>query len=457
MKRRTLLLGSTFAIGIVIAQLVPGSWIFRSSEPEPILDENVGWACPMFCVVMDERPPDELCPVCGMELGPVSTSSSLDDHQRAMIGLAARRVEAVRLEKELTLYGEVDFDETRLGVVTARTAGWIEKLTRNVQWEEVTADDVLFELYAPELFEAQQELIAARDVPDLRAAARQRLALLGLDERELEDLASRTEPARTVPRRAGRAGVLVRRNVNEGAYVARGQEVFAIADLSQVWVQLEVFEPDLPWLGIGTEIVLRDSSIGRETFTGRVAFADPVVDRRTRTARVRVEVTNRRRDDGSWTLLPGQRLEARARIALDAEGRPLAAGSESEPVLALPRSSVLRTGKRAVVYVLRDESGADPFAVDPQSLPEAVSTILVEVEIGPLVRRAGTDTLEEYFPLRGVRSSRDPRAPESLREGMVVATEGAYLIDSQAQLAGSPSLLFPNGRAAEAPDSSEGR
>jgi Cu(I)/Ag(I) efflux system membrane fusion protein len=446
---RKLILGALI-VGFTIALVLPSSWIFKADENAENMnhgDLSTSWACPMFCVVMDEKPSDERCPVCGMELGPVSTASSLSGSERAMIGLEAVRLEKIKLEKVLVLYGEVDWDETRLSVVSARTSGWIETLSRKITWEEVEAGDVLYELYAPEIFEAQQELIAAKGAPDLLVAARQRLSLLGLDEREIDTIATHTKPTRTVAKRADRAGVIVKRQAIEGAFVKQGAEIFKIADLSRIWVQLEVFEPDLHWLSPNTKVDLKDVSLGTDSFEGRIVFADPVVDRMTRTARVRVEVGNRRRADGRWALLPGQRIEAKARIFVSPNGTPLAENADHEAVVALPRTSVLRTGKRSVVYVLYDEANKnDRYDINPEQLPGTVGYAMVEVRVGPLLQRTSDGPLEEFRPLFGVQPIKDPQAPKTLRAGMVVATKGAFLIDSQAQLSGKPSLLFPDGR-----------
>ncbi len=457
-RKKKFIIGA-FLLGVAIALALPAPWIFRDADHhshQKATDSGTSWACPMFCVVMDKKPADERCPVCGMELGPVATGSRLSKNERVMIGLEVAALQKIPLVKELILYGEVDWDETRLSVVSARTSGWIEKLTRRISWEEVKEGDVLYELYAPELFEAQQEMLAAAKAPELLQAARQRLSLLGLDDREIDAIAGATTPKRAVARRSPQDGVIVRRDAVEGTYVKQGQEIFRIADLARVWVQLEVFEPDLHWLAPNTRVDLRDVSLGDDVFEGRIVFADPVVDRMTRTARVRVEVTNRRREDGRWALLPGQRIEAQARVAVNDRGRPLAQGEEAGPILAIPRTSVLRTGRRSVIYVLLDEGNQkNPFRLNPNRLPESIGYALVEVDIGPLLRRQTDGPLEEYYPLVRLRAPRDPMAPRVLEEGMVVATKGAFMIDSQAQLSGKPSLLFPQGRQTPTADGHE--
>ena len=445
-----------FVVGVGIAFLVPETWVFRSDHgTHEHAEEGAGWACPMFCVVMDKKPADEKCPVCGMELGLVSSETALSKHEQAMIGLAPHALEEVPLVHELVLYGEVTWDPNRVEVVSARSAGWVERLVRRVPLEEVKAGDVLYELYSPDLYEAQQELIASRDRPELRDAARERLRLLGLDDEAIDSVQDSKSPKRRVPRRSPRDGVVADLSIDEGAHVARGAKVLGIADPATVWIQFEVFESELAWLSTGMEIELNDVALGDKPVRGRIVFVDPVVDRMSRTARVRVEIENRRRADGQWALLPGQRMKATAKVGLGFDGYPVRKDGARAELMALPRSSVLRTGRRSVVYVLYDRSQSDPFIFDAATLPETVGYVMIEVEVGPLAQHADRERRDEYFPLIRVVPGGDPLAPGRLRPGMIVASEGAFLIDSQAQLSGRPSLFHPQGRSGPAPTGHE--
>ena len=188
---------------------------------------------------------------------------------------------------------------------------------------------------------------------------------------------------------------------------------------------------------------------------GSVVFVDPVVDRASRTRRVRVDVANWRRPDGTWSLAPGSRVSATLRVALDAAGRPTSGAPQ--PALALPRSALMRSGERDVTYVLyRDRQHPDgrryrQWDLDPARLPAEVGYELVQLEVGPLAQRADVAQSEWYYPVlrvvAGSGSSSAASAPlTELREGQVVVVEGGLLLDSQAQLAGRPSLYYPLGR-----------
>lgn len=438
--------------GLSIGFVLPDAWLFVGVEAKTTAtDDGTQYACPMFCVVEKTLPPDGKCSVCGMELASISAAPTIDRHERMMIGLEPERLRPLPLVREVRLFGEVDYDDTRVVAVSARADGWLERVDARVTWADVDEGDALFALYSPSLFEAQQEFLSLRNADaSLRDSAVERLRLLGLDRREIDAIAEAGVPQRTVTYRAPRAGTIVRRHAVEGAAVTQGQEIYAIADLDRVWLQMEAFESDLPLLRTGVEVRITadvhrtDEPVER---TGRIAFVDPIVDPRARTVRVRVEMDNPR-TDGRYALLPGQRVVGVARLPLGAD----APAGDPVPTLAIARDAVLRTGERTIVYVLHGMTadGAPDYAIDVDALPDTLGYELVEVALGPLARRADAETREDYYPL--VRVVPPPRGEGSdlrlrrLRAGHVIARHGALLLDSQAQLAGRPSLRFPAGR-----------
>ena len=423
MNRSSILLAAAALLaGGLVAFVLPHSWLFVSEDAEMQAGHahgtGVQYACPMFCVMMDALPADRRCPVCGMEMTKVSAENRLNRTERDMVGLQFETVVQRALSRRIRVVGEVDYDESRLARITTRVSGWIEEVWVDATWSAVEKGDKLAAIYAPDLYAAQQEyLISLSGAAGLRGSAERRLRLLGIGKEEIRRIRESGEPAETLVLRAPRAGVVIDRQVVEGAAVARGAQLYALADLSRVWVQAEVFERDLPWVRKGQVVRLRSEGTA-ESFEGQVAFVDPALDRRTRTARVRIEVDNPEAADGTRRLRIGQRVDAWIESPL-------------EPALALPHSAVLRTGERTVVYKLVDENGNDP---DPTLLPDPVYYELVEVQVGP---RSG----DSYYPL----------ISGELETGSVVVTQGNLLLDSQAQLSGTPSLLFPSGsRAAPA-------
>lgn len=454
--------------GLGLAWVLPAGWLFVPEElASASSDDGTRYACPMFCVVLDELPEDPRCPVCRMKLAPISDTTTLNRHEQWISGLRGVALTRMPLVRELRLYGEVAYDERRVEVVSSRTTGWLEKLTRRVTWEEVREGEVLAEIFSPELQVAQQELLIARGLgEEVLAAAREKLSVrYGLDMRDVDAVLVAGTPLRRLPYRAPTSGVIVRRTAVQGAYVTVGEELFVLADLEHVWLQFEVFESDARWLSLGSSVELRsdwpsDPGDGG-MLLGSVVFVDPVVDRASRTRRVRVDVANWRRPDGTWSLAPGSRVSATLRVALDAAGRPTSGAAE--PALALPRSALMRTGERDVTYVLyRDVQRPDGkrhrmWNLDPARLPAEVGYELVQIEVGPLAQRADVPQSEWYYPVvrviasAGSSSGTFPAVTE-LTEGQVVVIEGALLLDSQAQLAGRPSLYYPLGREAAAAD-----
>ena len=176
-----------------------------------------------------------------------------------------------------------------------------------------------------------------------------------------------------------------------------------------------------------------------------MAFIDPVINRHTRTARIRIEVDNPADGEGTRLLRVGQRVDAWIEAHMDARGAVVAPGGRTEGgPLSVPRSAVLSTGKRNVLYVLFSESmGKRDYGLDPRALPETVLYEMVSVRLGPVAERADAASGEEFYPVLGVLPAEE--GLRQLSEGLVIVTKGNLLLDSQAQLSGKPSLLFPEG------------
>lgn len=445
-------------VGLGAAFAVPASWVFVPNQvQEDAAEDGVRYACVMGCVMLDEIPPDPRCPVCGMELGPVGSEARLDASERAMVGLVPARVEPAPLLRELRIYGELTWAEDAVVVQSARADGFVEVLHGGRDFEEVEAGDPLLEIYSPEIYAAIADWKAARSLDEAsEQAARRRLSLLGLDGFDLAKIrASETIPRR-IEIRAPEDGVLIRRRVEQGTAVQRGAELFAIADPRRMWLDLQLLPSELEGIRLGTTVQLELP--GGFDHTGEITFVDPIVGSDSRVTGARIELPNRRGDDGRWMLMPGQRIASVARIPIGPKGRPLTPGDGPSNALSVPRSAVLATGKRSIVYVLfepvtlPDGRRRRNFDLDPDRLPVGLAYEAVEVELGPLARRADSEALDEVYPIVGVaRRRRGPTSPwESgpigeIRAGMWVAREGALLLDSQAQLSGSPSLLQPEG------------
>ncbi len=375
------------------------------------------WTCSMHPQIRQDQPGD--CPICGMDLIPLATDDTGPDSPTA-VTLSERAARLAQLETEVVglgaitqperrLLGRVEVDETRLRQITTWIGGRIDRLHLATTGAVVRPGQTVATLYSPELLAAHQDLLAAVELrrrladanPAARASAlaaldavRERLHLLGLPPERIAALETQAEPVRQQQVVAGAGGIVLERMVTEGSWVEAGAPLYRVADLSRVWVQLDAYETDLPAIALGATVQLASDALPGRSFAGRVAFIDPILDPERRTARVRVEAAN---PDGR--LRPGVFVTARL------EGT---AGTVEER-LTVPRSAVLLTGKRAIVYV--EVAGAERPTYQAR-----------EVELGP---RAG----ERYPVLAG------------LEAGERVVTKGAFALDADLQIRGGASLM----------------
>ena len=389
------------------------------AEPETT-DEPAGYACAMFCV--PPLPEPGACPVCGMDMvlvhdepaaeGDVERQFVMSEEARALADIQTTTVTRQPGTHERRLVGMVEADETRLARVTAYVNGRLDRLYVRYTGAQVERGAPLAGLYSPELLTARAELLQAKQsaarlsdgaLSGARAAAdsavkaaRERLRLWGLSEAQVRALEqdAADDPVITIP--APISGTVLERHVQQGDYVETGTPVFTVADLSVVWVQLKAYESDLPWIHSDQSVLFTVDALPGETFEGHVAFIDPVLSSRARTANVRVEVSNE-----AGLLKPGMFARAVVKASVtDPDGTP--------PLL-IPASAPLITGTRAVVYVV----------VPDQDRPTFEGR---EILLGP---RAG-----DYYVVR-----------EGLVDGEEVVSRGAFRIDSALQIRTRPSMM----------------
>ncbi len=373
------------------------------------------------------------CPICGMDLIPASGHDrhvhageerpgrvSLSPRARALARVQTEPVRRTEPRAELRLLGRVDHDESRLRTVTPWTGGRIDRLLVRVTGTKIRKNRAVATLYSPEIYTATRELaIATKQAKKLQAgahgasrlgesaleAARTRLRLLGVSDALIESIEKTGKAPRTIDIRSPFSGTVLERHVEEGQFVTPGTPLLSVADLSEVWVQLDAYESDLPYLHVGQEVELTTEALPGERFVGALAFIDPVLDPQSRTARVRVEVKN-----PGGHLRPGMFCSAVIHAGAD----------KPKSQLVVASGAPLFTGRRSVVYV---------------ELPDAPEPTyeLREVRLGP---KAG--------PVYPVLSG--------LREGELVVTRGAFLLDADLQLSGGRSMMTlgdDRARAAE--------
>ena len=272
----------------------------------------------------------------------------LTEQQAQRIGVTFAPVQLGPLGRVVRTVAIVTYDETRLKSVTARVDGWVDRLFLDFTGQAVRIGDPIFSLYSPMLVSAQQELLlakqlragvaggspdAVRGADELLESARRRLLYWEVPAAEVAQIESSGAIRKTLTFRSPVRGVVIEKSVLGGQRIMAGETVYRIADLSTVWLEGEIFERDLPSVRLGLSVVAEFTALPGEPRTGRITYIYPTLNPETRTARVRVELANPR-----LALKPG--MYATFRFA-----------AATGPVLSVPRSAVLSTGKRNLVFV----------------------------------------------------------------------------------------------------------
>ena len=284
-------------------------------------------------------------------VGPPADSAMpvmLSEEQARRIGVTYAPVRRGPLGRVVRTVAIVNYDETRLKSVTARVDGWVERLYLDFTGQAVRVGEPLFSLYSPMLVSAQQELLLAkrlresvaggspdaiRGAEDLLESARRRLLYWEVPAADVAQIESSGEIRKALTFRSPVQGVVIEKSVLGGQRIMAGETVYRIADLSTVWLEGEIFERDLPSVRLGLLVVAEFPSLPGEPRTGRITYLYPTLNPETRTARVRVALANPR-----LTLKPG--MYATFRFA-----------AATKPVLSVPRSAILSTGKRDLVFI----------------------------------------------------------------------------------------------------------
>ena len=302
----------------------------------------------------DSEPPtaaghEHAATAAGEPTGPVTLS---DDAARR-IGVTFTTAVTGSIAREIRTVGQVTYDETRVKAISPRIDGWVERLYLDFTGMPVRVGDPILAIYSPMLVTAQEELLlakrlgadvasgtadAVRGADELVRSARRRLAYWDIAESEIDRIEQTGEVQRTLTLRASVGGVVVEKLVVAGQRVMAGDPLYRVADLSVVWVEGEVFEQDLGAIRLGLPVVTEFEAYPGERWTGRIAYVYPTLNAETRTARVRVELAN-----PLLRLKPG--MYATFRFT----------GGARAGVLSVPRSAVLSTGERSLVFVRRDD------------------------------------------------------------------------------------------------------
>jgi Cu(I)/Ag(I) efflux system membrane fusion protein len=348
-----------------------------------------------------------------MDLIPLQNSDVVMDDQAIEMSESAIKLAEVQTsfvtrgnaKKEVRLFGKIQSDERLLKSQTAHIPGRIEQMLVNVTGENVKAGQLIAKIYSPELLTAQKELLEAKEMagtyPALLNAAREKLRLWKLTDEQISEI-EKSETTKTVfDVYATTSGIVSSRKVNTGDYVSRGDVLYEMADLSRVWVLFDAYESDLSWISPGQNVEFTAQALPGKTFNGKITFIDPVVDASTRITKVRVEV-------------PNSGLQFKPEMFVNGVVQSQKSGSGDQ--LIIPKSAVLWTGTRSVVYVKLPDTDHPTFKMKEITL--------------------GSSMENSYVVLDG------------LEEGDEIVTNGTFSVDAAAQLAGKTSMMNPAGGAA---------
>jgi Cu(I)/Ag(I) efflux system membrane fusion protein len=335
-------------------------------------------------------------PHAGMNMGSMASPSTpgyapvtIDPSRKAALQLSTAPVEESEFTRVVRTVGVVALDETRSAHVHSKVRGWIDGINVDFVGRKVKAGEPLCSIYSQEVYSAEIEFLSILNRSSnqggqdpLLEAARQRLSLWDVPLGEVHRLEMTREPQRTFPLLAPRAGTVVSKEAIQGMFVDSALELYTLSDLSRLWVLVDVYELDVPYVHIGDPAKLTIEGAS-ESHDSKVAFLAPTIDEATRTRKVRFELENK---DGG--LLPGAFASAELTLSM---GRGI----------AIPESAVIRTGARSIVFV---SHGAEGEHLAPR-----------EVKLGPLVG-------DRY------------RVESGLAAGERVATGAQFLLDSESRL-----------------------
>ena len=408
LNKTTILIAlSTLVVGLILGWLLFSGKSSSAHEHEIVETKQQVWTCSMHPSVRQNEPGK--CPICGMDLIPLDTDHGEDNPLEIRMSAAAIKLANIQTSKvstedpvkEILLNGKVQTDEKNVYTQTSHIAGRIEDLKLSITGEYVRKGQVIAFVYSPELVTAQEELFEAYKIresqPELYRAAREKLMNWKLTEKQIDGILEKGKLQENFPITSNVSGVVTMKSVNLGDYIKQGSALYEIANLSRLWILFDVYESAMPWIKVGDEIEYTVQSLPGETFTGKIDFIDPVIDPKTRVAKARISVNNK---------------NSKLKPEMFASGIIKSSIRNNQQSLVIPKSAVMWTGKRSVVYVKTETD-------------VGVSFEMREIILGP--------SLGDSYLIEGLES------------GEEIATNGTFSIDAAAQLAGKPSMMSPEG------------
>ena len=330
----------------------------------------------------------------------------VSQQKQQMIGVKTEPAIIRDLTHTIRTVGQVEVDERRLTHMHTKLEGWVQELYVKFTGEHVKKDQKLFEIYSPELVSTQEEYLlalkavrslgdsefpeVAQNARSLLEVTRQRFSLWDITPDHIRDLEKTGKVLRTLPLHAPSSGYVMHMAVREGMHVMPAMELYALADLSTVWVLADVYEYEIPLVELGQQATMTLSYFPGQTFKGKVTYVYPTLETKTRTVKVRFELPN-----PQWALKPG--MFANIDIQIPRGKR-----------LVVPNTAVLDSGTEQLVFIDQGQGMFEPRKVT-----------------------VGVRTREAYEILEGITA------------GELVVTRGNFLVDSESNLKAATEMMMP--------------
>ena len=294
--------------------------------------------------------------------GPPGTVS-IDPVTVQNIGVRTVTASRIDLARDINTVGRVVYDEQRIARLHPKIQGWIEKLRIGTTGQTIGRDEILLSIYSPQLVSSQQEYLLAlknfetlsaspfedvrRGAAELVDTSLERLRLLDVPQHQLEMLQRDREVMKLLHIHSPVGGVVVNVGAREGQYVTPETELFMIADLSSVWVMVDIFEDESPWVSVGDRADMRVTAVPGRTFEGRLTYINPYAESKTRSIKARLEFENPDR-----LLKP----DMFADVTIHASPR--------QGVVAIPSEAIVRSGLREQVFIAQGGGKFEPRPVE---------------------------------------------------------------------------------------------
>ena len=333
----------------------------------------------------------------------------IDPTAAQSLGMRLVMVQRQRISTNVSAVATVGFNERDVAVVQARTDGFVERVYAHAPGDVIAAGAPLADVFVSEWAGAQEEFLAVKATgeADLAAAARKRLVLLGMSEAQIQRLERTGQPTKVITIAAPIDGVIQELGVRTGMSVSSGMTVVRINGLRTVWLEAAVPEVHAGLLEVGRTVEATFAAYPDQRFQGKVAAILPEANVQTRTLRVRMEFANPK-----LRLKPG--MFAQVHIAGD-----------TQDFLAVPSEAVIRTGKRAVVFVSENAGRFRPVQVEVGQEVDGKLVVLRGIEEGQQVALSGQFLIDSEASMRGVVAQMDQLAePQVLAQSEAATHEG---------------------------------